>query len=926
MKKHFCLHNRCGIFFGWFLLASLGFGYAQQLQDSLEIQYKALEDINIDYQEKVEKIDHFIESKKGQINSIQLSYLYNRFSKLNNRNKDYQNAILNGKKALEIQTKFIDSIPSTINNSYNNLAYFHKYSGDETKAIEVFKSLTEQSYKDRYTIMAYAIGLTTLYIDRGDYYRVLNYLHEARNTIEEANSDSLNKELYRVYLSYSRIYMKIGDVDNYHKAIEFLKKSETSIDHLSDDDQTKKRIIIYNRYGNIYDELEDSDKAILYYKKALDLSINQNSVNSERIGTIYNNLGYIHARLEKYDDAYRFYEKALEYAPFETSIQDNLGDYYLHKQDFEKALTHYQKAINYSIERYKDTDYRELPELDVLVQSYDLVALVNDMKDKAKAWLDFYIKTQNKEYLQHALTTITRADKVVDIIRSESLEQQSKFFWREKELDLYMLATSICYKLDQPEEAFYFMEKSKSLSLLENLTHEEAKDKAGLPENIREKEYLLRYQIYDISENIRQDSTLTKSQKESLILKEKKIYEDFLNSLEKDYPSYYNYKKEINISSYNESYQKVVNDNTSLIQYILSEKEGYGILMSKQEKYFYKLPEVSELNRELLKIGRFLGDPVFSLEEQKSYQELSISVYKKLFPFPDAENVLQNKKVIIIPDYILQSFPFETLVIPPGTKNEEVTYLLNLAEISYLYSMSLSKSVESKKRISQYDFVGFAPIYFDKVGLVDLKRSTVMMNEIQQLYKVDAFFEQKASKSNFIKESGKYKTIHLSTHASSLNNDEPWIAFYDDKLLLSELYFVKNQADLVILDACKTGIGKLQPGEGVMSLSRGFFYSGAKSVISSLWNTNEKSSNEIITSFYEYLKQGDTKSTALRKAKLQYIEDHQGSEISPYFWGSLILTGNTDTITLSSEDRNYLWLLLPLFFIIILIVRYYKTQ
>jgi len=122
---------------------------------------------------------------------------------------------------------------------------------------------------------------------------------------------------------------------------------------------------------------------------------------------------------------------------------------------------------------------------------------------------------------------------------------------------------------------------------------------------------------------------------------------------------------------------------------------------------------------------------------------------------------------------------------------------------------------------------------------------------------------------------------------------------------------VTNRASIVVLDACKTGTGKLQPGESALSLTRGFFHSGAKSVVSSLWNTNEKSSNEIIVGFYDYLKQGDNKAVALRKSKLDFIRSHQGSEKSPYYWGALIVTGDAGTINLGHHSwKRYGFLLL----------------
>lgn len=826
------------------------------------------------------------------------------FGKLNNRHKDYENAIINTQKALQIQKRFIDSIPSVVNRSYNNIALFYLFSGNENKAIETFKTLIKQSHKDKYVLSAYTKRLTDLYIDRGDYYKVINYLKEAENTLVKTSDSALKKEIYKVYLAFQRIYSKTGEASHYQKALSYLNKAEKSIVHLPSKTQLKTKIIIYAGYGYIYDELKDYKKAINYYKKALILGLSSNPINRGNIATTYDALGYINSKINQPHLAFENYQKALQYDALKTSTYDNLGDYYLHSKNYEKALFNYQKAINYSIDKDDTINIKKLPSLSKLSQYNNKTDLVNDLKDKANAWFLYYSKTKNKNHLQSALNTVTLADKLVDIIRTESTEQQSKYFWRKKGVDLYMLATSICYELNNPQAAFYFMEKSKSLSLLEDITAEEAKTNADLPEKLREKEYDLKYKIFETNTLLKDNNT---TENQTLLYKQKNNYDNFLNSLENEYPGYFNYKKIIDIISLKESQLKMTTNETAIIQYILTENEGYGIWLTQNETRFFKIPEVQLLNQEIKTISKLNKAPLITKEQLDSYSK--ITYYNKLFPFKNASSLLLDKKLIVIPDYSLQYLPFESLVNKPISGNSKLPYLIYNTEISYVYSVSLLHKIGQKKRTSKANFIGFAPVHFKDEKLASLNRSTSKMKAIEALFSGRTLFEDKATKANFMMATNNHAIIHLSTHANAISNEEPWIAFHDKKLTLTELYFTKNQADLVVLDACKTGLGELVSGEGIMSLSRGFFHSGSKSVISSLWSTNEKSSSEIILDFYTYLKEGDTKSSALRKAKLNYIENAQLSERSPYFWSSLILTGSNED-SISSATNYYIYILL----------------
>ena len=128
------------------------------------------------------------------------------------------------------------------------------------------------------------------------------------------------------------------------------------------------------------------------------------------------------------------------------------------------------------------------------------------------------------------------------------------------------------------------------------------------------------------------------------------------------------------------------------------------------------------------------------------------------------------------------------------------------------------------------------------------------------------------------------------------------------------------------LSACETGLGTYSSGEGIMSLGRAFLESGAKSCLITLWSVDDKSTAEIMTSFYENLRSGDEKDKALHKAKIDYVRNADPVRSSPYYWAGFILIGDTQPLF---KNNNYIkWSLFLLFFIltIILIHQYLKNR
>jgi CHAT domain-containing protein/tetratricopeptide (TPR) repeat protein len=151
------------------------------------------------------------------------------------------------------------------------------------------------------------------------------------------------------------------------------------------------------------------------------------------------------------------------------------------------------------------------------------------------------------------------------------------------------------------------------------------------------------------------------------------------------------------------------------------------------------------------------------------------------------------------------------------------------------------------------------------------------------------------------KELGQYRYIHFATHGV-LDSERPGLSSLvlslvdeegkakDGFLRAHEIYNLDLPAELIVLSACQTGLGKEIKGEGLVGLTRGFMYAGAARVVVSLWNVNDKATSELMAKFYQkMLKEGQRPAAALQSAQVEMWR--QGQWRSPYYWAPFVLQG-----------------------------------
>jgi CHAT domain-containing protein len=147
----------------------------------------------------------------------------------------------------------------------------------------------------------------------------------------------------------------------------------------------------------------------------------------------------------------------------------------------------------------------------------------------------------------------------------------------------------------------------------------------------------------------------------------------------------------------------------------------------------------------------------------------------------------------------------------------------------------------------------------------------------------------------------RYRIIHFATHGL-LNSRHPQLSgivlslvdehgrYKNGFLRTHDIYNMRLRADLVVLSACRTALGREIKGEGLVGLTRGFMHSGVASVVASLWDVKDEATSELMKRFYHnMLRRGLRPPAALRAAQVSLLNETRWQ--SPHHWAGFTLQG-----------------------------------
>jgi len=856
------------------------------------------------------ELDSNFKQQKSQVDSLLIlcerSNLHVQFSNIagdfakNHWVTNINSAINYTSKAIEAIDTFESEKPF-LATLYFRRGFFNYRANNIKKAILDYKKVIALDIAPARSAQSYC-GIGEIYLQRGDYYEAINFYENGVRLLEEEND---YKKLANQYVNLAIAYENIGDLESLEKKLEILHKSEALQDKIVFSPLQERNL--YNSYAILYSKpkLFNFEKAKEYHNKNIQI-LSNNSVVGGLCDT-YINLADIHNYVES-DSAIHYVKQSLNICEDSIKIAksyDQRSTFFLHNKKYSEAVNSIQQTLQWI--GYEENDPNVIPTINSLHTLSNKSYLVDVFQRKATILFKLGIDTDSSHSLKLALENIKVSDELLKIIQGEDFDEQSRFYWQETASSIYSLGMAISAALKDKEVAFYFMQRNKAVLLTSGILANVRKE--TFPEEITIRERKLRKEIFALLAEIER-SEINKVASERRLFDKREKLKIFQDSVKRIYPNYNTFNKVPNVITLEEA-QNMLSSSTAMVSYFWgdenhSEQKLYALLLTNTVAEFVVLDSGSAIAQHIKDFQKGISKPFSTVDDKTSFLNTSHTLFNLLFPF---KRQLRDEieKLIVVPDGLLQNIPFEAFIVDLNSQE----YLIRSKDISYAYSMSFLNYNNTIKRMHTRNFVGFAPIHYNKPEHYDLPNTQKELEAIEALIPGTSFMREKATKANFLNQSGNSKIIHLATHADASAN--PGIVFHDEKLKLHELYTFQNRAELVVLSACNTSIGEDTKGEGILSLTRGFFYSGANTVVSNAWTLNDKSASFIMKHFYTNIYSGQTKSKALQEAKLAYMDAHSLSEKSPFYWASLLLIGDDGNLSLKASFKyDYYLVLIPI--------------
>ncbi len=733
-------------------------------------------------------------------------------------------------------------------NAYNRAARAAVFSGQLQKAISYGEKALEMAEKTKEPIYQRRaiVGLIAAYKSVRNFDKVRELIDKELVIAKEIRGNTIGR-----LSSEGHSYLELGTVlmrqREYHKAIDSFSQSLYAEERLL----VMVSSVDWRRAPRTAAPTKLEALKVLR-RHVIDVLIH--------LGDAYREAGEVQQAMEQYQRAFdSIKEWGLKYSS-ESDLYAGLGETYLRQKNFSQALGNFQKALALAEKQRNPT---------AIISASRLMGAV------------FHQTGRPAESISYFQKAIDQIESTRSLLQSEEFRQS--FF--EGGLGAYLSMVDALIGAGRPEDAFNYSERARARIFLDVLGTRVAlsRVKGGL----LEEERALQERIASIKARLasggdeEQKVQINSGSLQRELREAEAAYGAFLQRVRKQD------KEQASLMTVEpltlKEVQELLDPGTTLIEYFVTPRSIYVWVVERDGLRFVTV----ELPREKLSsLVKTLRETIFTLGEREKLNEVSGSLYKQLVQ-PLLPHV-KGRELVIVPHDVLHYLPFHALLASDGH------YLIEKYPIYYLSSASLLQFTTAKREargdLSAVLAQAGSVLAFGNPDLGDpamnLRFAELEAGEIAKLYpRSSVLLKKEATEEKAKAFSAQNDILHFATHAE-LSEEDPLSSAIllakggkeDGRLEVREIFGMDLHANLVVLSACETGLGKLSSGDELVGLTRAFIYAGTPSVVASLWNVEDSSTAALMASFYKNLRTM-TKVEALRQAQLELIRGGASSDL-----------------------------------------------
>src|SRR5205809_646176 len=687
-------------------------------------------------------------------------------------------------------------------------------------------------------------------------------------------------------------------LDQYQKALEFYDRA---LDVFTEAGDPSAIAMVECNRANIFTYLNDFDIALSLYEKAG--SLLKNGGMELKAAQIRYNIPYLHFRKGNYNEALKLlHDLKPVLAELGDPVTATLCDLdtlesYLELSLFEDAveLAGHVRAGFTKLKMGYELAKAKRRQGDTSAAGQLCVEALKAFDEYEPPWLAYQlyhllggIRREEKDDAQ-AHACYLKAIEAIERMRShvQSDEFKSTFF-RDK-LQVYEDMITFCLERHNVEEAFAYVERAKSRALVDLLARNfnvRARRPADpeVHQNWKKLSEELNWYYSKLNQQgLKSDQSLTQLVNE-VVARERKLAE-LLRTIQIEDEEYTSLQ-EVTWSTAAQLQQLLAEDE-ALVEYYLAD-EGLKISVIDNEQTHVACGQATrDQFGALLRTLRLQLEKSFCDSEPinadfktscETVNDCLHRLYQELLA-PISSYLEGKKKLVIIPFDLLHYAPFHALY-------DGSAYLVDRCEISYAPSAYVYRLCRNKQSQKTGDIliIGIPDDFTPYIG-EEVKAVKELFSDAKVLLGSEATTEA------FIENAPSSRLIHLASHGtfrydnpmfSALKLADSWLTFYD-------VFNLPLEAELVTLSGCHSGLSKVDYGDELLGLMRGFLYAGARSLVVSLWVVNDLHTAEFMKAFYSRIKEGYGNRAALRWAQIKIKERYP----HPHIWAPFVLVGKS---------------------------------